>query len=284
MFEFLIQSIDILLPIFIFATMGNVGMTQDPGQIAGDWKDWGFFAKMLAVNFIAAPVLMALLLVAWPMSDTFKAALFVYSICAGAPFLIKLTEAARRDIALAAASMMALVLGTVLFVPVALPVLLPEASVAGGSMARQLTLQLIFPMIVGLLIAHFLPKFNKIIQPWVARIGTVSLYALLIATIGGYLPDIPSIMGQGALVAGLIFVLICFAIGYWAGGGRGNQGEVGGLACAQRNTAAAMLIAASSFKDPLVFVLIAMVNTLGIIALLVMARELRRKRVKTQTA
>lgn len=277
MFEFLIQSIDILLPIFIFCAMANVGMTQDPKKIVGSWKDWRFLTKMALANFVAAPAIMILLLLFWPMPESYKAALFVFSLCAGAPFLIKLAEASGRDIALAAGSMMALVFVTVIVVPIVLPLMVPSMSVDRGSMAWNLARQLIFPIIGGALVAHFLPKLNQTLQPWIATVGNIALYALIFATIVGYLPDIPPILGSGALIAGLLFIVVAFAIGYAAGGGKDYRGEVGALATAQRNTAAAMLIAASNFEDPMVFVLIAMVNSLGIAILLLVAREMKQK-------
>lgn len=49
-----------------------------------------------------------------------------------------------------------------------------------------------------------------------------------------------------------------------------------GLATAQRDTAASMLIASGSFTDPDVFVLITLVNTLGLVLLIVIAKGLKR--------
>jgi bile acid:Na+ symporter, BASS family len=99
---------------------------------------------------------------------------------------------------------------------------------------------------------------------------------VLVATIIGYLPDMPAIIRSGALVLGLLFVLGAFAIGYAAGRGKDHLQDVGGLATAQRNTAAAMLIATHSFTDPTVFVLITLVNAIGIGLLIGLAKFLKR--------
>src|SRR6476620_2525083 len=110
MFATLIWLSGVLLPIFIFCTMANVGMTQDPRRIVAYWKNWPFYLKMLLANFAAAPTIMYCLLQLWQLSPQYEAALLVFSICAGAPFLIKLTRAAEHDLALGAATMMLLVL------------------------------------------------------------------------------------------------------------------------------------------------------------------------------
>ena len=171
--------------------------------------------------------------------------------------------------------MMLLVLGTVIFVPLLLPLLLPMLSIETGTLIWSLVSQLLLPMVVGALIAHFAPGLNKRMQPWVAKIGNIALYVVLVGTIVGYLPNMLPIIRSGALIVGLVFVLAAGGIGYVAGKGKDQLEDIGALATAQRNTAAAMLIATGSFENPDVFVLIALVSTIGIVALIVVAKMLK---------
>lgn len=275
MFDFMIRLSQLVLPLFIFSTMANVGLTQDPKRIVQYWREWPFYLKMLVANFLAAPAVMWLLLEIWPLPVEYKAGLAVFSLCAGAPFLIKLTAVSKHDMALGAATMMMLVLATIVVVPLALPVLLPELSVDGGAMAWNLAQQLLLPMIAGALLVYFRPDLSRRLQPWVARIGNIALYVVLVATIVGHLPDMPDIVRSGALILGLLFILAAFGLGYFAGGGKDDLEDIGGLGTAQRNTAAAMLIAVSSFSDPTIFVLITLVNTIGIVLLIAIAKLLK---------
>ncbi len=275
MFDFMIRLGQLVLPLFIFATMANVGLTQDPKRIVRYWRDWPFYLKMLVANFLAAPAAMWLLLRIRPLPVDYKAGLAVFSLCAGAPFLIKLTATSEHDLALGAATMMLLVIATIAVVPLALPVVMPELSVDGGAMAWTLAQQLLLPMAAGALLTYVLPDLSRRLQPWVARIGNMALYVVLVATIIGYLPDMPTIIMSGALIIGLLFVLAAFGLGYLAGWGNDPLEDIGGLATAQRNTAAAMLIAVSSFTDPTVFVLITLVNTIGIVVLIGIAKLLK---------
>ena len=275
MFEFMIRVSQLALPVFIFATMANIGMTQDPKRIVKYWSKWPYYLKMLAANFIAAPAIMWVLLQVWPLSPEYAAGLAVFSLCAGAPFLVKLTATSEQDLALGAATMMLLVLATIIVVPLALPVLMPRLSVDGFAMAWTLARQLLLPMVVGALLAHFIPGLNRKLQPWVAKAGAIALNVVLVSTISGYLPDMWPIVTSGALVLGLIFVLAAFGVGYLVGWGNDALEDIGGLATAQRNTAAAMLIAVSSFSDPAGVVLITLVNTLGIVVLIFIAKSLK---------
>lgn len=130
-------------------------------------------------------------------------------------------------------------------------------------------------MLVRSAVARWLPAISRRIQPWVARIGNTALNIVLVTTIIGYLPDMPDLILSGALAVGLAFFLAAFGIGYLAGWGNDALEDIGGLATTQRNTAAAILIAISSFTNPVVFVLIALVSTVGIAMLLVIAKLLR---------
>lgn len=275
MFELMIRISQLALPVFIFATMANIGLTQDPRRIVEYWSDWPFYLKMLAANFIAAPAVMWLLLQIWPLSLDYTAALAIYSLCAGAPFLIKLTATSKHDLALGAATMMLLVLATIVVVPLVLPILMPRVSVDGLAMAWTLARQLLLPMVLGALLVSFLPGMTRRVQPWVAKIGAIALNIVLVTTIIGYFPDMWPIVSSGALVLGLLFVLAAFGIGYVAGWGNDALEDIGGLGTAQRNTAAAMLIAVSSFDNPAPFILITLVSTLGIVVLMFLAKSLK---------
>lgn len=275
MAELMILISEWTLPIFIFATIANVGLTQDPLKILAYRREWRFMVKMLLANFIVAPLLMYLLLQIWPLEPALAAGLVVFSMCAGAPFLIKLVATSEHDLALGAVTLVVLVLATIVIVPVLLPALLPSVVVDAGAMAWTLARQLLLPLVVGALLAHFASSLARQIQPWVAKIGNIALYAVIISTILGHLPSMMPIVRSGALILGLVFIILAFGVGYVAGRGSDNLEDVGALATAQRNTAAAMIIAVSSFEDPRVFVLVTLVNMIGIVILLMVARRLK---------
>ncbi|WP_234450992.1 hypothetical protein [Paracoccus sp. MC1862] len=117
------------------------------------------------------------------------------------------------------------------------------------------------------------------IQPWVARIGNIALYLTIGTTILGNLPEVMGMVGEGAMLMGLVFIAAMFGIGYLAGGrsDRDDLEDVSALGSGWRNTAATMIIAVQNFgAAPEVLAIITMVNTLGIILLPALARVLSR--------
>jgi BASS family bile acid:Na+ symporter len=284
MFEFFRSVVQIVAPIFVISTMLNVGLTQKLADITGHLKNYPFVLKMLLANFVFSPFLMIVALYFMPFDPALKAGLLIFSLCAGAPFLIKLTQTAKHDVALGAAVMMLLMVVTVVYTPIVLPMILSGISVDGWAIAKSLLLQLLLPIAVGMLIVQFLTDFAKKAQPWVGWLGNITLYVLLIATLVGYFPNMLDIVGTGAILVGLAFVAAAFGIGYLAGAGKDHLEDVGGLGTAQRNTAAGVIIAVQNFSDPNVLVMLSLANTLGIVMLLFIAKALSRdSKVETET-
>lgn len=276
MFQFLRTAVQFIAPVFVIATMLHVGLTQKPSAIAAHLKNWPFVLKMLAANFIFAPLMMIVALYFAPFDPALKAGLLIFSLGAGAPFLIKLTQTAEHDFSLGAAVMMLLMVVTVGYMPAVLPRVLSGVSVDAMAIAKALLLQMLLPIGVGMLLALLLPSLAKIVQPWVGRIGNLAMYAMVVATLIGYFPNLLRIIGTGAFLVGLLFVAAAFGLGYLAGWGKDHLEDIGGLGTAQRNTAAGVIIAIQNFKDPNVFVMLTLANILGIVMLLFLAKALSR--------
>ncbi|HEU4594690.1 MAG TPA: bile acid:sodium symporter [Pyrinomonadaceae bacterium] len=277
MFEFFRSLVQLVAPIFVVSTMLNVGLTQKLSDIIGHLKNYPFVIKILAANFVVAPLLMIAALYLAPFDPALKAGLLIFSLCAGAPFLIKLTQAAEHNVALGAAVMMLLMVVTVVYTPIVLPLVLSGISVDAGAVAKALLLQLLLPIAAGMLAAQLLPDLARKAQPWVGWLGNVTLYVLVGATLIGYFPNMIAIVGTGAILVGLAFVAAAFGVGYLAGAGKDHLEDVGGLGTAQRNTAAGVIIATQNFGDhPNVLVMITLANTLGIVMLLLIAKRLSR--------
>lgn len=265
-----------LVPIFVVSIMLNVGLTQRPTRFLGHLRNGRFLARMLLANLVVVPALMVLATTVVELEPIYRAGLIVFGLAAGAPFLIALTKQSENDISLAATVMTVLIVGTVIVMPIALPLLLEGVTVDARGIIGNLLLQMILPMVVGMLLLQFFESFAAVIQPWVARIGQWALYAMMAAMIVGYLDRMADRELWKAILTGLVVIVVALLVGYAMGGGLVDLNEVGGLATAQRNTAAAMIVAAQNFSDPRVVVVVTLVNGFGILILLGAAKTMSR--------
>ena len=108
MFVLFRSVVPIAVPIFVVSTMLNVGLTQKLSDILEHLKEWPWVVRMLIANFILVPFVMIVTLSFTSFDPALEAGLLIFSLCAGAPFLIKLTQTTGHDLALGAATMLLL--------------------------------------------------------------------------------------------------------------------------------------------------------------------------------
>jgi len=65
-----------------------------------------------------------------------------------------------------------------------------------------------------------------------------------------------AVVGTGGILAGVMFLAVGFAVGWALGGSTRETRSVMGLGTAQRNIAAALVVANQSFDDPNVVVMV----------------------------
>src|SRR5690625_716185 len=84
-------------------------------------KKWKFHLRVVLANFIGGPIIAYLLIQLFSLDTSMAIGLLIFSMCAGAPFMIKLVQFSDNDVALGASLMLVLVLVSVVYVPIALP-------------------------------------------------------------------------------------------------------------------------------------------------------------------
>jgi BASS family bile acid:Na+ symporter len=105
-------------------------------------------------------------------------------------------------------------------------------------------------------------------------VSTVAVVLVMAATFGANLHEVVTIVKTGAIVAGVLLILGAFVAGFLLS--RRERGPVLGLGTAQRNVAAAMVLAARDFKDPDVLVMVTASTLAGLFVLFPIAWLLSR--------
>jgi predicted Na+-dependent transporter len=108
-----------------------------------------------------------------------------------------------------------------------------------------------------------------------------STFAIALLLVSGLLANLSSILGvigSGGLIAALLFLAVAFVIGYLLGGEDAKIRSVLGLGTAQRNLAAALVVATANFADdPGVVVMVLVLGLLGLVVLMVTAGGLGKQ-------
>lgn len=277
MVAFLHALLSIAIVVFSVCTMLAVGLGYTLRDVFGPLRDARAVIRALVANFVLVPLLAYALVQVIPLQGADVIGLMLIATAAGAPFLIKLTAAAGGNLALSASLTMLLLPATVVYMPVVLPIVAPHARVSPAAIALPLLWTMIFPLGAGLLVRARHRALAERIRPWSAKLASVALVVLVVATIVANFGGIVRIIDRGAVVAPFVLILSAFAIG-WVFGREYRGGHVVlGLGTGQRNIAAAMVVATQGLDDPDVVVMVVVASLVEFAVLFPIAWLLARR-------
>lgn len=136
--------------VFVLSSMLSMGFSLTIPQIISPLRDVRLVLIALAVNFIAVPLLAYLIDLILSLDESLFVGLILIATAAGAPFLPKLAEVAKGDIALSVGLMVLLMVVTVAYMPIALPLLLEDVEINAWEIASSLIFLMILPLAIGL--------------------------------------------------------------------------------------------------------------------------------------
>ncbi len=269
---------------FVVSSMLAMGTSLTVPQITSTLKNGKLIAWALIANFVLVPLAALLVTAIIPLQESQKIALIILGCAAGAPFLPKLAQFAKGNVPFAVGLMVLLMVVTIIYMPVVMPLLLSGVSVNPLSIASSLIITMLLPLGVGLFIKARYAEPAAHLNHTMGQISNVALMLVLVTTVLANFQDLIGVIGTGGILAGLLFLIASLAIGFLVGRFAGGPDVMGvmGLGTGQRNISAAMLVATSNFSDPNVLVMIMVVSTLGLFVLFPVAGELG-KRAKRAT-
>ena len=271
-----IQKISVF--VFLLGSMFGAGLSLTWQGLIAPLRNVRLILIALALNFLLAPGLAWLLTKIIPLDPGYAIALLLLGGAAGAPFLPKLAATARGDLALAVALMALLTCGTILFMPFALPLLIPGLKADAWSIAQPLLLLIVSPLVAGMLVKRMAPSVAARLSPILAIISNVSLLLLFGLLIGLNIPALRSVVGSGSLFAAILYVVGLFAVAWMLPGLPREVRGVLALAGAARNFGAALVPAAANFNDDPKIAVGLIVNAVaGLVLSFLAAAWLRRK-------
>jgi BASS family bile acid:Na+ symporter len=253
--------------LFVVASMLAMGMSLTIPQIMEPLRNVRLVVLALLANFVLVPLLAYLIVRLIPMDQSLQYGLLILATAAGAPFLPKLVQGAKGNIAFGVGLMVLLMVVTIIYMPLVLPLLLQGVQVNPWDIAQSLIVLMLIPLTIGLLMRSHSPDSAGHWQPVMNKISSLAILVLLVTGVGLNLSNILGLVGSGGILALLLFIVGCLLMGYFLGGRDPGIRSVLGLGTAQRNVAAAIVVASQNFpgSDTLVFVLVAAILLLLIL-------------------
>lgn len=259
--------------LFVVTSMLAMGLSLTIPQIIQPLKNVRLVIVALLANFVLIPLLAYGLLLVIPLEESLRIGLILLATAGGAPFLPKLVQVAKGDVAFGVGLMVLLMVVTIIYMPLMLPFLLYGVSVNPWDIAQSLIVLMLIPLGIGLFVKSSLPETAVNYQPMLSKFSNLMLVVLMVVGLGLNISNIINLIGTKGILALLLFIVGSVAIGLVLGGRNPGVRSVMGLGTAQRNVSAAIVVAVQNFSgtDTLTFILV------GAIVLLLVLMPISRR-------
>jgi bile acid:Na+ symporter, BASS family len=277
MAELLPSVLSVAVLVFSITSMLSVGFSYTLREIIDPLRDLRGVLLVLVANFVLVPLLAYAVARLLPLDQAAQIGLMLVATAAGAPFLIKLTQLANGDTAFGAGVLVLLLGTTIVYMPIVVPLVVPDATVSAAAIAMPLILTMLLPLGAGLFIDAAFERLADMLQPLSNMASSIALVVSVAVTFLANFQAILDVFGTGAIAAAVLVIGGAFALGYLLGGSDPAEREVIALATAQRNIAAASVVATQSFDDPDILVMVVVTSIVSMAALFPIAWALGRR-------
>src|SRR5216110_1862834 len=282
--ELLSKAVPITMLAFVVSSMLAVGLSLTFQQIVAPLRNGKLVFLALLANFVLMPLGALAIARILRLDQPLGIALLLLGAAAGAPFLPTLAGMAKGKLGFAVGLLVLVMVLTVAYMRLVLPLLLEGVSVDPMKIARSLLLLMLLPLGVGLAVNAGFGSIAERMRAPLNRISTLSLALLIALLLVTNIQNVVALFGTRGILASVLFLFSGVGIGWVLGGpGFGTKGVLA-LGTAQRNIAAALVVGGKNFDDPNVLVMVVMVAVVGLLILMPLARALGARSTEVQEA
>jgi bile acid:Na+ symporter, BASS family len=267
MADMLEKLLGVTIAIFMAGSLLEMGLKLDLKKAAVALGDVRFMLMALLWSFGIGPALAVLLARALPLAEPYALGLIVLGLAPCAPFVPLLSGRAGGDLNYVAAYLLLASLGTLIVMPVAIPVLAPQLSADALTIAKPLVFFIALPLVIGVCVRLFASPLADQSHPIVKKATAVDIVIMLGIVVVLYWRDFLSAVGSYAIAAQMLYYGLLAFGAYGLGFGLPHEKKAAlVLGLCTRNVGAAMaplLSAPSSDQRATVMCIMAVFITLA---------------------
>jgi bile acid:Na+ symporter, BASS family len=252
MADLLEKLLGITIAIFMAGSLLEMGLKLDLKQAGHALRDVRFMVTALLWSFVIGPALAILLARSLPLAEPYALGLILLGLAPCAPFVPLLSEKAGADLNYVAAYLLLASLGTMILLPIMIPIVATELTADTWMIARPLLLFIALPLAIGICVRLAAAALADKSHPVVKKLTTLDIILMLGIVLVLYWRDFLSAVGSYAIAAQILYYCLLAAAAYGLGLGLPHEKKsalVLGLCTRNVGAAIAPLMSVSS-ADP----------------------------------
>jgi len=214
MTELLPILLKITVIIFMVGNLLELGLRLDLKKAMGGLRDVRFVTLSLLWAFVLCPALAYLLGVVLPLTEPYAMGLLLLGLAPCAPLLPGMVDKAHGDVNYAASFMLLASAGTVIYMPIAVPLLVKGLTVSAWTVAKPMLFLVMIPLVVGIVVQLWRPSTASFLQPYVKKVTTVDTLLMLAVVIVMYGKGFADAIGTWAILAQVLFFTVTIVASY----------------------------------------------------------------------
>jgi len=173
--DFLSSIVGISSLLFVVTSMLALSFKLSVQQMTQPLKDIRLVILALVANFVLVPLLALAIIKIFPLDQTLQIGVILLGAAAGSPFIPKLVQGAKGNIPASVGLMFLIMVVSIFYIPIFLPLLLPGVEINPWDIAKSLIVTMLIPLIIGILIKLHSPDVADHWEPVMTKISSVSI-------------------------------------------------------------------------------------------------------------
>jgi BASS family bile acid:Na+ symporter len=241
------------LQISVLAMVFGFGLKATAADLLYVVRRPGLLARSLLAVLVIMPVVAVALDRMFDFRQEVKIVLLALSVSPVPPILPRKEAGAGGHASYGLGLLAILSLVSIVAIPLVLEILQRvfsrQLSMAPATIAWGVAKSTLLPLLAGMAVRAAVPGLAARVETTVKRLATVLLAVGALALIGGALPAMWAAVGNGTLLALVIFTAVGLAVGHVLGGPDRAHSVVLALSTACRHPAIALTIAATNYPE-----------------------------------
>jgi BASS family bile acid:Na+ symporter len=216
----------VTLAIFMVGSLLDMGLRLNLADALGGIRNFRFVAYTLVWSFVLVPAFAYGITLVIPLQPPYALGLVLLGLAPCAPFVPGLVDKAKGDLGFTAAFMLLASVGTVVCMPMTVPLLTEGLNASAWAIAKPLLAVVLLPMAVGVIIRRQADGFATKLLPVVKKLAGIFglLWAVVCVIIYG--KGMLGLAGELALAAEVIFFAVIFLGTYYLGFGLPHEQKI----------------------------------------------------------
>jgi BASS family bile acid:Na+ symporter len=251
------MSIATLIPLAIQLSLAllvfSIGLAATVGDATYLFRRPKLLIRSLLSMNVVMPLFAAMLAASFDLRPVVKGALVLLAVSPLPPIFPKKALKAGGAFSYTIGLLVAATLVSIVFIPLALELLQRAFDIplqmSPAAVVPLVLWNLLLPLAIGIAVHRLAPGFAERAGKPIAQVAGILLIVALLPILFKVWPAMVSLIGNGTVVAMLVFALVGFAAGHLLGGPDPENRTVLALSTATRHPGIAIAIASANFPD-----------------------------------